>query len=56
MKQLTLSVESQLPKLSSEENIFIQAAPVCQKALERARYNRNLSYKCNSNNHNNNDK
>ena len=59
IKQLPLSVESRLSKLSSDKNIFIQAASVYhQEALKRAGYNHQLSYnnsdKCNSNNNNNN--
>ena len=57
-KQLPLSVESRLSKLSSDENVFIQAASVYEKALKRAGYNHKLSYnssdKYNSNNNNNN--
>ena len=57
IKQLPLSVESRLSKLSSDENIFIQAASVYQKVLKRAGYNHKLKYnksdKCNSNNNNN---
>ena len=59
IKQLPLSVESHLSKLSSDKNVFIQAASVYhQEALKRAGYNHQLSYnnsdKCNSNNNNNN--
>ena len=57
IKQLPLSVESRLSKLSSDENIFIQAASVYQKVLKRAGYNHKSKYnksdKCNSNNNNN---
>ena len=57
IKQLPLSVESRLSKLSSDENVFIQAASVYQKALKRAGYNHKLKYKnsdkYNSNNNNN---
>ena len=56
IKQLPLSVESRLSKLSSDENVFIQAASVYQEALKRAGYNHKLSYnnsdKYNSNNNN----
>ena len=44
IKQLPLSVESRLSKLSSDENVFIQAASVYQEALKRAGYNHKLSY------------
>ena len=58
IKQLPLSVESRLSKLSSDENVFIQAASVYQEALKRAGYNYkpncNNSDKYNSNNKNNN--
>ena len=57
IKQLPLSVESRLSKLSSDENVFIQAASVYQEALKRVGYNHKLKYKnsdkCNSNNNNN---
>ena len=57
IKQLPLSVESRLSKLSSDENVFIQAASVYQEALKRAGYNHKLKYnnndKYNSNNNNN---
>ena len=47
------------PKLSSDENLFIQAAFVYQEALKRAGYNHKLKYsnsdKYNSNNNNNQD-
>ena len=36
IKQLPLSVESRLSKLSSDENVFIQVASVYQEALKRA--------------------
>ena len=55
---MPLSVESRLSKLSSDENVFIQAASVYQGALKRAGYNYktscNNSDKYNSNNKNNN--
>ena len=58
IKQSPLSVESRLSRLSSDENVFIQAASVYQEALKRAGYNHKLSYnnsdKYNSNNNNNN--
>ena len=58
IKQLPLSAESRLSKLSSDENVFIQAASVYQEALKRAGYNHKLSYnnsdKYNSNNNDNN--
>ena len=58
MKQLPLSVQSRLSKLSSGENVFIQAASVYHEALKRPSYNHKLSYnnsdKYNSNNNNNN--
>ena len=58
IKQLPLCVESLLSKLSSDENVFIQAAFVYQEALKRAGYNHKLSYdksnKCISNNNDNN--
>ena len=44
IKQLLLSVESPLPKLSSDKNVLIQAASVYQEALKQARYNHKLSY------------
>ena len=57
IKQLPLSVESRLSKLSSDENVFIQAASVYQEALKRAGYKHKLKYKnsnkYNSNNNNN---
>ena len=57
IKQLPLSVESHSSKLSSDENVFIQAASVYQEALKRAGYNHKLKYsnsdKYNSNNNNN---
>ena len=59
IKQLPLSVESPLSKLSSDENLFIQAASVYQEALKRAGYNHKLIYnnsdKYSSNNNNNKD-
>ena len=58
IKQLSLSVESHLSKLSSDENVFIQAASVYQEALKRAGYNHKLSHntsdKYNSKNNNKN--
>ena len=58
IKQLPLSVESRLSKLSSDKIIFIQAASIYQAALKRAGYNHKLGYnnsdKYNSNNNNNN--
>ena len=53
IKQLSLSVESRLSKLSSNENIFIQAVSIYQEAFKRAGYNHKLSYN-NSIKHNNN--
>ena len=44
IKQLPLSVESRISKLSFDENVFIQAASVYQEALKRAGYNHKLSY------------
>ena len=44
LKQLPLSVESRISKLSFDENVFIQAASVYQEALKRAGYNHKLSY------------
>ena len=44
IKQLPLSVESRLSKLSSDENVFTQAASVYQEALKRAGYNHKLKY------------
>ena len=59
MKQLPLSVESRLSKLSSDGNVFIQAASLYQETLKRSGYNHKLSYnnsnKYNSNNNNNKD-
>ena len=62
IKQLSLSVESRLSKLSSDENVFMQAASVYQEALKRAGYNHKLSHnnsdkydRNNSNNNNNKD-
>ena len=43
-KQSPLSVELRLSKLSSDENIFIQAVPLYQKVLKQAGYNHKLSY------------
>ena len=58
IKQLPLSVESRLSKLSSDEIVFIQAASVYEEALKQAGYNHKLSYnssdKYKSNNNNNN--
>ena len=58
IKQLPPSVESCLPKLSSDENVFTQAASVYQEPLKRTGYNNKLKYnnsdKYNSNNNNNN--
>ena len=64
IKQLPLSVESRLSKLSSDKNVFIQAASVYQEALKRAGYNHKISYdnsdkynsnsNINNNNNNNN--
>ena len=58
IKQSPLSVESRLPKLSSDENVFIQATSVYQESLIRAGYNHKLSYnnndEYNSNNNTNN--
>ena len=42
IKQLPLSVESRLSKLSSDENVFIQAPSVYQEALKRAGYNHKI--------------
>ena len=39
-----MSVESRLSKLSSDENVFIQATSVYQEASKRAGYNHKLSY------------
>ena len=59
LKQLPLSVESRISKLSFDENVFIQAASVYQEALKRAGYNHKLNYnnsdKYNSYNNKNND-
>ena len=58
IKQLPLSAESRLSKLSSDENVFIQAASVYQEALKPAGYNHKLNYnnsdKYNSYNNKNN--
>ena len=60
IKQLPLPVESRSSKLSSDENVFIQAVSVYHEALKRARYNHKLSYnnsdkyQSNNNNDNNN--
>ena len=58
IKQLPLSVESRLSKLSSDENVLIQAASIYQEALKQAGYNHKLSYsnsdKYNNNKNNNN--
>ena len=56
IKQLPLSIESHLSKLSSDENVFIQAASVYPEALKRAGYNHKLKYKSSDkyNNNNNN--
>ena len=56
IKQLPLSIESHLSKLSSDENVFIQAASVYPEALKRAGYNHKLIYKSSDkyNNNNNN--
>ena len=60
IKQLPLSVESRLSKLSSDENVFIQAASVYQEALKRVGFNHKVRYnnsdKYNSNNNNKNNK
>ena len=61
---LLLSVESRLSELSSDKNVFIQAASIYKKALKQAGYNDKPSYnnsdKYNSNNNinsiNNNNK
>ena len=42
MKQLPLSVESRSSKLSSDENLFIQASCISQEALKRVGYNHKL--------------
>ena len=59
IKQLPLSVESLLSKLSSDKNVFTQAAFVYQEALKRAGYNHKVKYnnndKYNNNNNNNQD-
>ena len=44
IKQLNLSVESRLSILSSDENVFTQAASVYQEAIKRAGYNHELKY------------
>ena len=49
-------IHKKLFKLSSEENGFIQAAPVCQEALKQAGYNHKLSYKNKNKDSNNNNK
>ena len=68
-KQLPLPVKSRLSRSSSDENMFIQAAPVYQEALKQFGYNHITSYKnkekdsknsrnnkiINNNNNNNND-
>ena len=58
IKQLPLPVESRSSKLSSDENVFIQAVSVYHEALKRAKYNHKLSYnnsdKYRSNNNNDN--
>ena len=60
IKQSPLSVESRLSKLSSDENVFIQAVSVYQEALKRVGFNHKLRYnnsdKYNSNNNNKNNK
>ena len=43
IKQLPLSVESLLSKLSCDENVVIQAASVYQEALKRVGYNHKLT-------------
>ena len=53
IKQLLLSVESLLSKLSSDKNVFTQAAFVYQEALKRAGYNHKVKYN-NSDKYNNN--
>ena len=59
IKQLCLSVESCLFKLSSEENVFILGASVYQEALKRAGYTHKLKFinndKYNNNKNNNKD-
>ena len=56
IKQLPLSAKSHLSKLSSDENVFIQATSVYQEALKQAGYNHKLSYNnCDKYNSNNND-
>ena len=44
IKQLPLSVERRLSKLSSNEKIFIDSIPICQEALIKAGYNHELTY------------
>ena len=39
-----LYVQSRLSKLSSNENISLQVAPVYSEALKQTRYNHKLSY------------
>ena len=53
IKQLPLSVESRLSKLSSDENVFIQSASIYQEALKQAGYNHKLSYNNSDKYHNN---
>ena len=53
IKQLPLSVESRLSKLSSDENVFVQAASIYQEPLKRAGYNHKLNYNNKNNNDNN---
>ena len=61
IKQLPLSVESYVSKLSSDEIVFIEAASVYQEPLKRAGNNHKLSYNnhdkynCNNNNNDNKD-
>ena len=55
IKQLPLSIESRLSKLSFDENVFTQAASIYQEALKRAGYSHKLKYNnCNKYNNNNN--
>ena len=58
IKQLPLFIQSRFSKLSSDKNVFIQAAFTYQETLKRDGYNHkpshNSSDKYNSNNNNNN--
>jgi len=49
IKQIPISIETRLSKLSSNENIFKQATPYYEEALKRAGYNHQFNYNPNKN-------